>query len=238
MLQFQRQLFEVSNTMETSRIYKFAQNAYAKPVVKGLVRAGKSTLPLVAGLGAGIAAYHINSDFRSIVDISRATLNHLPGGSELFTSALTMGLVPDFLAQRYEGSKFNWFRLAGMTIVGAVTGRVLLRSFYNLQDVVFPAHEQFSLIKKILVDQCVYTPLYFCGFYLPSTNLVHGRQWKGFTSTLWPNLVKVLPKNWVYWGAALTLIYNLSPDTRIYAANAFSLVWFSFLSNYSRNQGK
>ena len=199
---------------------------------QALIKVGRALsgiAPFVGAVTAGVALYHISPDFREGADALRAHLNMYPRTSEMLTSGLTIGFLPDFMAQRYEGRKFSFFRSTAMTLLGAVTGGVFLREFYSLQNHLFPGSGFMQTAKKILVDQFNYTPLYLA-FYLTYTNLIQNKPWDNFLSTLRKNMVKTLPVNWVYWGTSMTVVYNLPPDLMVYSVNLLSLIWFTFLS--------
>jgi len=199
-------------------------------VVAKTWRAVKGALPMAAVGVIGVAAYNLSPDFREGINWVRSELDLFPRASEMITSGFTMGFLPDFLAQRYVGEKFSYKRSLAMTGLGAVTGGIIAREFYNLQGVLFPEDGIGSLLKKIIVDQLGYTPLYM-SFYLTYTNLVQGRPLSKLLEGVWPNLKTLLPRNWVFWGVmALPILYNLPKDLQVYALQFFATMWFSFQS--------
>lgn len=214
--------------MQVSRI---AISIATSPQVKKGYRAAKSLLPFVGAFGL----YHISPDIKHGIDQVREFLGQWPRAFEIATSSLTMGFFPDLMAQRYESDEFRWGRSFGMTALGGVTGGVILREFYDFQMKLIPGQGLWPTVQRVLVDQFNYTPVYFSG-YLAYTHLIQGKPWKGFFQHWRAKMVEVLPKNWLYWGAACSVIYNLPSDLMVYALNFFALLWFGYLSRVAHDQ--
>jgi hypothetical protein len=187
-------------------------------------------LPLIGTVAVGALAYHVSTDFRDCADWVRGKLDQYPRAAEMASSGFTMGFLPDFLAQRYEGNKHSLRRSLGMTAIGAVVGGVLCRELYDWQNKLFPGAGFSNTIKKILFDQGNWTPVYLFS-YLTCTNLIKGATPKTLFNNVWNKMVKILPSNWAYWGLmALPILYNLPQDLKVYAAQFFCVIWNSFQS--------
>ncbi|MFH1826551.1 MAG: Mpv17/PMP22 family protein [bacterium] len=200
-----------------------------------LGRAIASALPLAGLFAVGAILYQYSIVFRTLFDSGRAFLNQFPRGFECLSSGVTLGAIPDYLAQRYEGKRFDWRRWIGMIVLGAVSGGILVREFYNFNISLFPGSGWQSTLKKIMVDQLAYSPLYNA-FFFSITKLIKRSSLTGFAGDVWNKLVALMPINWLYWGFVLTIIYNLPPDLMVYAANLFSLTWFAFLSRMAHDR--
>ncbi len=125
-----------------------------------LWRAATSAAPLVGAAAVGVAAYKFSPDFQQAADAVRAQLNRSPRVFEVASSGVTLGAIPDLLAQRYEGGRFNWRRFAGMTVLGSLIGGYYSRGLYDAQEHLFPGSGTGVTVKKILFDQFTASPVY------------------------------------------------------------------------------
>lgn len=208
------------------------------PQAKKAYRAAKGGLPFIGTSAVGIALYHACPEFKNSFDQVRNFLNQCPRGFEMLTSGLTMGLIPDIMAQRFEGQKFNWKRLAVWTALGAINGGIIVRRFYNLQNEFFPDKDIWSTIQKISVDNFAYTPIYtflILTAVLATTNLFQKKTQSGIFKEVRAKLNDILPKNWLFWTVPLFFIYNYPSDLMIYAQNTVALLWYPYLSKKAHN---
>lgn len=213
----------------------------AAPVVgnKALIVA-KSAAPVVLPFVAAAVAYRLSPDFKIDVDGVRDKLNTCPHISEALTSGVIIGLAPDLVAQRVaqqqnvergeEVKKTDYRRLACMTVVGAVTGGLYLRGLYDLVAWLFPGKGIFTTIKQVVFDQFIATSFVYMPAYLRSVNTIMRATVNNNFTWIRKKANKLLPYNWGFWIPALSIIYNLPKDLRVYAAQGFAIIWFSLLS--------
>ena len=185
-------------------------------------------IPLLGTCAVAAAAYYFSADFRFAVDRLRLIINRYPLACAMVSSGVTLGFLPDLFAQRYEGAPFNWQRSAGMIVLGALVGGIVVRKFYDLQAWLFPGGGIGNTVKQVLVDQFGYTPIYLpC--YLVSVNAIVGKRGADLVKGVWGKMKMILPLNWLYWGLmALPVLYNLPQDLKVYALQFFSILWLSF----------
>jgi hypothetical protein len=213
----------------------------AAPVVgKNAMIVAQSAAPVVLPFIAGVVAYRLSPGFRVDVDWVREQLNTCPHVSEAVTSGVIIGLAPDLVAQRItqrqnsergqEVKKISFRRLAWMTVIGAVTGGLYLRGLYNLMAWLFPGKGIFTTIKQVVFDQFIATAFVYMPAYLMSVNAIMRETVNNNFKWIREKVNELLPYNWGFWIPALLIIYNLPKDLRVYAAQGFATIWFSFLS--------
>ena len=189
-------------------------------------RAAKSAAPLVATAAVGVVAYRISPVFHEFADSVRAKINDYPNIGAFGTSAVTLGAVPDFLAQRYEGKKFDLWRWAGMTVLGSLVGGVYCQQLFKWQGRLFP--EPGSWPSQIAFDQGTATPPYLT-LYLTCVSLIN--RTRPTLKALRQKLAQLIPLNWAVWVPACAFLYGLvPPDLRVYAAQFLSILYFSVQS--------
>ncbi|HVN67916.1 MAG TPA: hypothetical protein VMT55_06050 [Candidatus Sulfotelmatobacter sp.] len=203
-------------------------------------------LPIVELIAIGAVAYHVSPEFKDDLIWFRDKLDLYPYPYAMATSAMTIGCASGLITQgleyakncekaekigrKYEGKKYDFKRLLGMTVLGAVTGLVLKRFYYFLAEY-FPKKSFGYTELKNAIDQFIYTPLYFFFIYFPSANLIKGVTPRKIFTGGRQKVNELLPGNWIYWGLfALQVLYRLPSDLQIYAAQVFSLIWFSTIS--------
>lgn len=207
------------------------------PVLKKTVR---EFAPYALGAAAAAVAAHQAYDFfpafQQIVDSSREFLSQHQHIYEITTSGLTLGTVSDLIAQRYEilagqsqSPKINWRRLAGMTVVGGLTGGVIVRQMFNFNVGMFPGNGFLPQLKRVLFDQFIFTP-----FYLPVVISVYSILTGSSIKRVPQKIKEILPVNWIVWGGCLSwIIYALPLDSMVYVQNILALMWRTFLIHKS-----
>lgn len=208
-------------------IHKLSVNLRANKVAYR--RAVKATIPFLGMSAAGLAVYNTLPDFRNMVDHSRNFLNKCPLGFEMLSSAIALGIIPDYIAQRYQGDRFNWRRFLGLTALGAAAGGIIVRGIYDFQAWIFPGEGPLVVLKKLLFDRFVCCPPYML-FYFSGANLVRGISWKGFENEIRTKGLDLYIKNCIFFGICLPIVFSLPSDLRIYAMNLASMVWYAYLS--------
>jgi hypothetical protein len=208
-------------------------------------------IPLVGAVALGAIGYHYSVSVRRSVDDVRDVLNLCPFAFEAGTSAVTMGLAPDMVAQnadyinnfklaqnegrKYEGKRFNVKRLLGMTVVGALTG-IALRVLYNFQKNNFPKTDLRDMMLKGAIDQFIWTPFIYMPAYFTSVNVIMGKTGRKIVEGVKQKIKEILPYNWLFWIPFLVAIYGVPRDLAVYVAQGLSLIWFSIMSRKSFGQ--
>ena len=207
------------------------------PRTANLLRTAKSTVPFIATGAAGALLYNTSPEFKCAVDQTREVLASHPRISEMISSGIFLGVIPDFLTQRYEGNGMNFRRLASMTALGSFNGGVLTRGLYTALSYFIPGESFWENEAKIGIDQFLWCPAFYL-YYFSVVNPMEGKPMESF-SAIKNNIKKSLPLCWAYWGLfGAQLVYNLPNDLRIFAANLLSVLWFGFMSNMAHKQTK
>lgn len=196
-----------------------------------LLRTAKSMLPFAVAAGTCIAAYRGIPEFKCLADQGRELLNSHPRLGEMSASALFLGIIPDYMAQKYEGTKFSLRRWAGMASLGAVNGGIVLRGFYNAVNNAFPGQSIYSIAERVLVDQFIFSPAAILGTFV-AANYIEGKNTDQMINGIKSNYPVTMGCCWIFWGLMGCPIINLMPpDLRVVTANVLSIAWMSFMSN-------
>lgn len=105
----------------------------------------------------------------------------------------------------------------------------------RIHSALFPNASKFaSSIYRMLIDQLVFTPLLYCGFY-PILQMVSDRDWRSFgkgvqkvREKLWETLVN----NWKIWPLAITINFRFVPvKYHVPFVNSVGVLWNMILSH-------
>jgi hypothetical protein len=105
----------------------------------------------------------------------------------------------------------------------------------SIHTALFPNASKFaSSIYRMLIDQLLFTPLLYCGFY-PILQMVSDRDWRSFgkgvqkvREKLWETLVN----NWKIWPLAITINFRFVPvKYHVPFVNSVGVLWNMILSH-------
>ena len=145
---------------------------------------------------------------------------------KFFTSAIALGTIPDFVAQKLTRPSVNYRRCFYMGIGGGIMGAIMVEGFYMLMSHFF---RQEQWLPRILWDQLCFSPtsnafIMVCVFYF--------NRWlnKDLSSSAWDylknNYVRLQLSSNLYWTPAALSIYIYLPDQyKLFGQNAYALVW-------------
>jgi hypothetical protein len=91
-------------------------------------------------------------------------LRRKPVLTKSVTSAVLSGLG-NLAAQRINGSGIRWRSVAAFSVLGFAFSGPLLHYFYQHLNRTFPPKSQHAVIKKILVDELVFSPPFLLLFF-------------------------------------------------------------------------
>lgn len=151
------------------------------PRTANLLRTAKSTVPFIATGAAGALLYNTSPEFKCMVDQTRETLASHPRISEMISSGIFLGVIPDFLTQRYEGNGMNFRRLASMTALGSFNGGVLTRGLYTVLSYLIPGESFWENEAKIGIDQFLWCPAFYL-YYFSVVNPIEGKPMESFAA--------------------------------------------------------
>jgi len=201
------------------------------PFLGKVWRMAKVALPMI-GVGAvGAALYRYSPDCRDAIDWVRAKASEQPRACEMGVSSLTLGFVPDLLAQRCEGGRFNWRRSVGMSLLGSLVGGVGARALYNFLETHYPGQEGYAKWLKIGIDQGIWTPFIYLPPYLSAVNFIKGERpvYKGVIT----EIRKILPWSWIFWGGlVLPRLYETPQDLKVYLLQPCAMLWYFFQTTF------
>lgn len=217
--------------MQSSSVKSRFQAIWHSPAMARAGRVSKTAVPLALTAAAGAVLYNTCPDFHDFADRTRVFLNEHPHLSSMTTSGILTGLVPDILAQRYEGGRIDLKRTFKMTLLGSLSNGLILGYFYNWVNDFVPGKGFWSTEAKIAIDQLCYAPV-FIPAYLSAKHLLEGKSWTGFGHKLRSDWNYIIPRLWTFWWAfGAQAVYFAPLDLRVYIANVLSVLWYSILSN-------
>ena len=160
-------------------------------------------IPATRGIWEGVGALHLrwSYGFSLISTVFAAVL--LPMSIQWIAGVLPKGRLVQ--------------RMGFLTVFWAIQGMVV-DFFYHFQSEVFgDEHDAWTLLKKVVLDQFVVTPLWFVPNYLIAFRWAEvGGGWSKFWPTLdrefWRKIYpSVVLTNWLIWIPTVALVYSLPP---------------------------
>lgn len=140
----------------------------------------------------------------------------------------------DVLQQRYQLtsgglSSFNRGRTCRMSAAGGVTG-VICHYWYIWLDRVLMGHSPAIVLRKVLLDQLVFSPVFIVSF-LASFELLRGNGPDGIARTVRSKFLELYKAEWTVWPAAQAFsFYALSTKYRVLWDNVVSLGYDTYTS--------
>ena len=230
-------IFERSTTL---RISEAAVRPQTNTFLKSAVRLAKITAPFAGAFAAGALAYSVSPEFHNYADQVRTVMSQHPTLFSAITSSLSMGLIPDYISQKYIGRKYDIFRTAGITTYMAFLGGVCLTGFYGLLNHAIPLNE--SLVQNILpayertfVDMNLWVPPTLL-LYFGVTNLLQRKTFTEFKADVKENYKDRLFDTWKYWYIFAPLVHICPEDLKLYVANTLAIIYFFNMSR-KMNEG-
>ncbi|XP_057670796.1 peroxisomal membrane protein 2 isoform X2 [Diorhabda carinulata] len=158
----------------------------------------------------------------------------------LRTKAITCSVIAtagNYASQKLSGDKtLNHHSLLAYGLYGLIFGGTIPHYFYNFLERTISEEASFAVIKKLLIERLVYSPLYQA-FTLYVLARLEGKDHKTAMHQLQDLYWLVLSSSWKY----LTIIHliNLSfvpPVMRVFITNIMGFFWTIYLANKRRQQ--
>ena len=150
---------------------------------------------------------------------------------KFFTSAIALGAIPDFVAQKLTRPRVDFKRCFYMGIGGGLMGAVLVEGFYQGLGHFYAQHQW---LPRILWDQLCFSPVsnafvMSCVYYF--------NRWlsqdlpASLKTYLQSNYLRLQVASWLYWTPAALSIYIYLPDQyKLFGQNVYALLWGVFMS--------
>lgn len=158
----------------------------------------------------------------------------------LRTKAITCSVIAtagNYASQKLSGDKaLNYHSLLAYGLYGLIFGGTIPHYFYNFLERAVSEEASLAVIKKLLIERLVYSPLYQA-FTLYVLARLEGKDHKTALRQLQDLYWLVLSSSWKY----LTIIHliNLSvvpPVLRVFITNIMGFFWTIYLANKRRQQ--
>ncbi|XP_025832989.1 uncharacterized protein LOC112905222 isoform X2 [Agrilus planipennis] len=158
-------------------------------------------------------------------DIYTERLLTHPYYTQCAQSAIIM-MASDLIAQKMEGLQKNWFRTFRFGLLGTFySGPVLCFWYKYLEYAIRDGRESQILIKKVLLDQLVFSPIYFF-FMLILTLGLRDRE------IFWKTFREVLFDSYKLWPFFQIINFTFVPiNYRILAGQLMAVLWNIYLSS-------
>ncbi|KAK7874548.1 hypothetical protein R5R35_013122 [Gryllus longicercus] len=125
--------------------------------------------------------------------------------------------------------RYDWKRVHRMFWVGIIQGPPQ-HIFFKCLDKYYPGHDYISIMKKILLDQVIQSPLCIALFFV-SNGILEGQEFSVTVSELKKKFIVVYCIDWLLWPPAQVLnFYYVPPQYRVLYVNLTTLMYNVFLS--------
>uniref|UniRef100_A0A1E1WXI2 Mitochondrial inner membrane protein Mpv17 n=1 Tax=Amblyomma aureolatum TaxID=187763 RepID=A0A1E1WXI2_9ACAR len=155
-----------------------------------------------------------------------------PVKTQLITTATVM-LSGDLIAQKVleRRATIDVPRAARFFIMGiGFVGPVLRVWYLTLERVVGVGGGRAVVIKKVLLDQGVFTPMFIPSF-LVTLGTLQRRSWEDIKRTVRTDYLPILKANYMLWPAAQLINFRFVPlSYRVPFASCVALVWNTYLA--------
>ncbi|XP_077529460.1 mitochondrial inner membrane protein Mpv17-like [Haemaphysalis longicornis] len=155
-----------------------------------------------------------------------------PVKTQLITAG-TLMLSGDLIAQKVleRQPKIDVPRAARFFVMGIGFVGPAFRVWYiTLERIVGSGSGRAVVIKKVLLDQCAFTPVLIPSF-LTALGALQGRSWEGIKDMVRADFLPILKANYMLWPAAQIINFGFVPLTyRVPFASAVALVWNTYLA--------
>lgn len=162
---------------------------------------------------------------------ARVMRNH-PVKTQLITTGTVM-LSGDLIAQTVleRRSTIDVPRAARFFVMGiAFVGPILRVWYITLERIVGSTGGGAMVVKKVLLDQGVFTPVFIPSF-LTTLGALQGRSWEGIKDMVRMDYLPILKANYMLWPAAQLINFRFVPLAyRVPFASCVALVWNTYLA--------
>lgn len=150
-----------------------------------------------------------------------------------FTTTATVMLSGDLIAQKMLERRpdIDVPRAARFFIMGIGFVGPALRVWYiALERIVGSGSGRAMVVKKVFLDQAVFTPVFLPSF-LVTLGALQGRSWGSIKDTVRADFLPILKANYMLWPAAQLINFRFVPlSYRVPFVSCVALVWNTYLA--------
>ncbi|ELT94432.1 hypothetical protein CAPTEDRAFT_146770 [Capitella teleta] len=149
-------------------------------------------------------------------------------------SGILMGMgdvTMQIIEKRYSNEEhaLDLARTGRMALVGLASGP-LTHGWYSLVDKMIPGVTGSTVLRKILLDQCLASPFFTCYFFTVIGSL-EGHKPKECLQTFSSKFWEVYRADWMFWPAAQSVNFRFVPSRyRVIYIQSASYLWDTFMS--------
>lgn len=155
-----------------------------------------------------------------------------PAKTQLITTATVM-LSGDLISQKVleRRSSIDVPRAARFFVMGiAFVGPALRVWYFTLERIVGSSGGRALVIKKVFLDQALFTPVFLPSF-LVTLGALQRRSWESIKQTVRADYLPILKANYVLWPAAQLINFRFVPlSYRVPFASCVALFWNTYLA--------
>ena len=173
-----------------------------------------------------------------LLKLYKTSLSHSPILTKSLTS-LTGFTLGDILAQNYQNtSTFDYKRTLRMGMFGFLLHGPTGHYFYNKLDLIFPGTSAATVIKKVLIDQTIWNPI-FGLMYFTYLNVTTEPDATKLKNKIINDLPTAVTASWSVWVPAHAVNFRfVSGDMRIAYINVVQVGYNVFLSLLGNKGGE
>jgi len=153
----------------------------------------------------------------------------------LLVKSISAGIllgVGDYVSQKYENKReIDVGRLLRVMLFASLLGAPVLHIWYGLLDSLWPGQNAQNIIIKLLLDQCLFTPLSIVLFF-SLLGIGEGKSMKEVGSDLRINFLPTLKTSLTIWPLASFVNFCfIDARYRLVFIGCVSIFWNSYLSS-------
>ena len=132
--------------------------------------------------------------------------------------------------QRKKLKDHNFYRTGKFFIIGSCFVTPVLRTWYSILDRFVRGSGGVVAMKKVLLDQTIFAPVFIASFFTVS-DILGGKSLEGVKRNLDQNYFSTLKTNYYVWPAVQTVnFYFVPPTYRVILVNTVALFWNTYLA--------
>ncbi|GIY83892.1 protein Mpv17 [Caerostris darwini] len=162
------------------------------------------------------------------------TLQNHPWKTQIFTTGFLMAssdVIAQTAIEKRNFKQIELQRVARFAFLGTCFVAPVLRTWYNVLEKSIGTLGKTAGLRKMMVDQVLFTPC-FLGCFLSISGLLQLQPWTIIKAKIIKEYFEVLKTNYMLWpGAQLITFYVIPLQYRIIFVSFVALLWNTYLAS-------